>query len=243
MSDAPRSTNPYAAPWDGEIAERWVAIEDAMDRALAPFGEAALSRAQARSGERVVDVGCGCGPSTTALADAVGAGGRVLGVDIAAPVLERARLRLAGRPQVELIQADAQSCSFTADHDLVFSRFGVMFFADPAVAFRNLASALRSGGRLVFVCWRAFEENPWFTLGFAALRQVLPEAPAPVPGPGPFGLADAERTRDLLAGAGFADIALDRFDAPVHLGADLASAVHLATHTGPTGRALPGVDQ
>jgi SAM-dependent methyltransferase len=243
MTNAPSTPNAWAQSWNEEIAQRWVALEDAMDRALTPFGEGVLALARPLPGERVVDVGCGCGPSTVALADAVGPSGHVLGVDIAAPVLERARLRLAGRPEVELIQADAQTFAFRADHDLVLSRFGVMFFADFPAAFRNLAAALRPGGRLAFVCWRRFEENPWFTISFAALRQVLPDAPGPPDGPGPFALADADRTRALLAAAGLRDIACDRFDAPVDLGPDLASAVHLATHSGPTGRALPGVDQ
>src|SRR4051812_1956978 len=104
MSDAPRPRNPFAEGWDGEIAQGWVAIEDAMDQAMAPFGAAALELAAPRPGERVVDVGCGCGPSTVALAEAVGPAGHVLGVDIAAAVLERAHLRLAGHPNVELLQ-------------------------------------------------------------------------------------------------------------------------------------------
>ncbi|HXU83397.1 MAG TPA: class I SAM-dependent methyltransferase, partial [Polyangia bacterium] len=155
-----RPDNPWAEGWNAEIAERWVAIEEAMDRALAPLGDAAVARARPQPGERVLDVGCGCGPSTAALAQAVGERGHVLGVDIAAPVLERARARLGGLPQVELLQVDAQSAPFTADHDLVFSRFGVMFFADFPAVFRNLASALRPDDRLMFVCWRRFEENP-----------------------------------------------------------------------------------
>jgi SAM-dependent methyltransferase len=240
MADAP---NPWAQGWTDEIAQRWLATEEAMARAMAPFGDAAVALASARPGERVVDVGCGGGPSTLALAEAVGPQGRVVGVDVAAPLLERARQRLAGRPQVELIHADAQTFGFAADHDLVFSRFGVMFFSDSAAAFRNLAGALRPGGRLAFVCWRRFEDNPWVTVSFAALRQVLPDKKEPVDGPGPFAFADAQRTRAMLAGAGFTAVAVDPFDAPVHMGPDLQTAVHLATHSGPTGRALLDTDQ
>jgi SAM-dependent methyltransferase len=238
-----RAENLFAEGWDGPIAQRWVVIEEAMDRALAPFGEAAVARARPLPAERVIDVGCGCGPSTVVLADAVGPDGRVLGVDVAAAVLERARIRLASSPQVELVQADAQTFAFTADHDLVFSRFGVMFFADSTVAFRNLASALRPGGRLTFVCWRPLEENPWLAVSFAALRQVLTSAVPSVEGPGPFAFADAGATAALLASAGFREITLDRFDAPVNLGPDLTSAVHLSTHSGPTGRALLQTDE
>jgi ubiquinone/menaquinone biosynthesis C-methylase UbiE len=242
MTDSPRPANPWVQGWDNEIAQRWVVIEEAMDRALQPFGDAALARARPRPGERVLDIGCGCGPSTVALAQAVGEGGHVLGVDIAAPVLERARARVAGLQQVELLQADAQSCLLPPDCDLVFSRFGVMFFGDFPAAFRNLASALRPGGRLVFACWRRFEDNPWFTISLAAVRQVLPDAAGPVEGPGPFAFADADRTRALLEGAGFGGVVFEPVDAPVNLGPDLPSAVHLAMNSGPAGRALPGTD-
>jgi SAM-dependent methyltransferase len=244
MTEAP-AANPWAEGWDaGDRAQRWVAIEEAMDRALGPFGEAALARARPQPGERVIDVGCGCGATVVALAQAVGPRGRVLGVDIAAPILDRARARTAGLSQVELLQADAQTFAFSSDHDLVFSRYGVMFFQDERAAFANLGRALRPGGRLTFVTWRAFEENAWMTLPFAELRKILPDAPGPPPaGPSPFAFADPQRTRRLLEGAGFRDVELDRLDAPVNLGPDLPSAVRIAMNTGPTGRALPGTDQ
>jgi SAM-dependent methyltransferase len=239
------TANPWAEGWDqGDRAERWVALEEAMDRALESYGQAALDRAQVRPGERAVDIGCGCGATLVALAAAVGPAGRVLGVHIAPPILERARARTAGLPQVELALADAQTFRFGADHDLVYSRHGVMFFQDERAAFANLASALRPGGRLAFVCWRRFEDNPWMTLPFAEVRRILPDAPgAPASGPGPFAFADAGRTRDLLAGAGFRDVTIEPFDAPVNLGPDLPSAVRVAMNTGPTGRALPGTDR
>jgi len=243
MTDTP--ANPWAEGWDqGDRAQRWVALEEEMDRALEPFGRAGLARAEVRSGERVVDVGCGCGATLVDLAEAVGPSGRVLGVDIAAPILERARARTAGLPQVELVQADAQTFAFPGDDDLVFSRQGVMFFRDEQAAFANLARALRPGGRLTFVCWRRFEDNPWMTVPFAEVQKVLPQAaPPPAEGPGPFAFADADRTRHLLAAAAFSDIDFQRFDAPAFLGSDLAGAVRVAMNTGPTGRALPGTDQ
>jgi SAM-dependent methyltransferase len=245
MTDDRSTANPWAEGWDqGDRAERWVALEEAMDRALEPFGQAALERAQIRPGERVVDVGCGCGATLVSLAAAVGPSGRVLGVDIARPILERARARTAGLPQVELVEADAQTFAFAGNEDLVFSRHGVMFFRDEAAAFANLARALRDGGRLTFVCWRRFEDNPWMILPFAEVQKILPNAPLPpAEGPGPFAFADAARTAGLLVGAGFRDVEVKPFDALAFMGADLASAVRVAMNTGPTGRALPGTDQ
>ena len=230
--------------WDEEAAKRWIVVEEAMDQALEPFGEAALARAQPRPGERMIDVGCGCGATTIALADVAGSAGRVLGVDIAAPMLARARQRVGDRPQVELVEADAETFRFDDDHDLVFSRFGVMFFGDPGAAFRNLARSLRGGGRLAFICWRRFEENPWFNATFAALRDVVPDAaPPPVDGPGPCAFADPDRTKMLLEASGFDQISLHAVDLPIFLGSDVPAAVQLATNTGPVGRALPGVDE
>ena len=146
---------PTPGPTSGaDAAQRWLVCEPALERALGPFGNAAITRAGPNPGERVLDVGCGTGGTTMALADAVGPNGHVLGVDISAPLLLRARERAAGRRQIQFLQADAQTAAFARDQDLMFSRFGLMFFSDPLAAFRNLASALKPGGCFTFVCWR-----------------------------------------------------------------------------------------
>ena len=241
----PTTANPYRAAdvWGEAVAQRWLSCEASLDHALGPFGRAALERAQAALGGRVVDVGCGTGATTAALADAVGPTGHVLGVDIAPALLLRARQRLAERPQVELREADAQTVRLERDRDLVFSRFGMMFFGDAPAAFRNLAGTLRPGGRMTFVCWRRFEDNPWQSLPFAALRQVIPGArPPATDGPGPQSLADPARVQDLVAGAGLVQLTIDRIDHQVRLGVDLASALHFAMNTGPTARALASAD-
>jgi SAM-dependent methyltransferase len=236
--------DPWLDPWRGEAVGRWLALEESLEPKLAPFGDAALARAGARPGERVLDVGCGCGPTTITLGAAVGPTGQVLGVDIAGALLARARGRAAALPQVTFLEADAQSVLLARDRDLVFSRFGVMFFQDTGAAFRNLVTALRPGGRMAFACWRSSELNPWLDVPFAATREVLPDAAAPLSdGPGPFRLADPERLRALLVGAGLTGVEIEAVDHPVRLGADLASAVEFAMSTGPTGRALPGRDR
>src|SRR3954447_11090842 len=142
------SPDPWRDPWRGDAVARWLAVEERLDEMLTPFGATALARGGARPGGRAAGGGCGCGPTTVALARAVGASGHVLGVDIAAPLLARARERAAGLPQGAVLEADAQTAALPPDRDLVFSRFGVMFFADPLAAFRNLARALVPAGRL-----------------------------------------------------------------------------------------------
>jgi SAM-dependent methyltransferase len=237
--------NPYTRPdvWSGDAAQRWLDHEPALEQALAPFGNAAITRAGPNPGERILDVGCGTGGTTVALADAVGPRGHVLGVDISAPLLLRARERAAGRRRIQFLQADAQTAAFAPDRDLVFSRFGTMFFSDPAAAFRNLASALKPGGCFTFVCWRQFHDNPWQQLAFDVLCEVMPGVASPTTaGPGPYSLADDLVVRQLMSAAGLTDITFQRIDRQVRLGSELATAVDFAMNTGPTGRALEAAD-
>jgi SAM-dependent methyltransferase len=232
--------NPEWTYWNGEAGERWVAEQEALDRALEPFGQAVLARAPALAGARVIDVGCGCGATTVALADKVGPSGHVLGVDISGAMLDRARARTSALANVEFAQGDAQSWTFPPGADLVFSRFGVMFFQDPIAAFRNLAGALRPGGRAAFVCWRAFEDNPWVHVPFVAAEAVVPTrlTTAAPDAPGPFAFADRNRVETILAAAGLVEIAIEGFDHDVMTGADVERSTDLAMKSGPTGRLL-----
>jgi SAM-dependent methyltransferase len=167
-----------------------------------------------------------------------------VGIDVSTPLLVRARQRAAALLNVQFLEQDAQTGSLMPNRDLVFTRFGVMFFGDPLAAFRNLSGALRPQGRLVFVCWRRFEENPWLHLPFSAVRETLPAAPVPpVQGPSPFAFADREKLGQLLRAAGFDSILIERIDQDVQLGRDLASATRFAMHTGPVGRGLVGSDE
>jgi SAM-dependent methyltransferase len=241
----PTPSNPYATgdAWSGPTAARWLACEAALDRVLEPFGAAALITAGLCPGERALDVGCGTGATTVAIARAVGPRGHVLGLDISAPLLRRARQRAVGQKHIRFIDADAQTATLSRDRDLVFSRFGMMFFSDPLAAFVNLAGALHPGGSLTFVCWRSFRDNPWQQLAFETTRKLLPDAPGPPScGPGPYSLADRSLLVPLLDAAGFRDPHIRRLDHPVRLGASLSEAVQFATNTGPTGRALASRD-
>lgn len=226
--------------WNGPRGEAWVRDQETMDRALEPFGQAVLARAAPRTGEHVVDIGCGCGASMLALAAAVGPSGSVLGVDVSAPMLARASERARGLTQVSCVQADAATYAFEPRANLLFSRFGVMFFVDPAAAFANLRRALVPRGRLAFVCWRTLADNPWLAVPLAAARRIVqPAAPLPPPdAPGPLAFADAERVRAILERAGFADVTFTPFNHAMPLGdrGGLDVAAEQAITLGPTAR-------
>jgi SAM-dependent methyltransferase len=177
------------------------------------LGERVITAAGLRPGERVLDVGCGAGQLTTQAAAAVGDSGRVVGADISTELLAvtQRRADAAGLKQVEVLEADAQVHSFpAAAYDAVISRFGVMFFADPVAAFRNLRAATAVGGRLAFVCWQAAPVNEWAVVPlFAVGPHVGFPEPPPAGAPGPFAFADADGLRQILADAGWVDIAIE----------------------------------
>ena len=230
-----------AAFWNEIGGPTWVELNDLLDRQIEPVGLRAIAALAPRAGERVLDIGCGAGQTSLAIAKAVGPDGGVVGLDISRPLLAVARRLAAERQAANLsfIEADAQTYSFEpAAFDALYSRFGVMFFADPKAAFANLLRALRPGGRLAFVCWRSMAENPLMTAPLAAAaRHLSPPAPPPPGAPGPFGFADAERVRDILAAAGFADIAIEPFDTPIG-GNSLADSLRLSQRVGPLGALL-----
>ena len=228
------------AEWNGALGQRWADARREVDATVAAFGAVALQRARVDAGERVVDIGCGCGDTSIELAQRVGAAGRVLGIDVSRPMLEvaRGRAAAAGLHQLSFSEADASSATLPADHDVLYSRFGVMFFADPSAAFAHLRGALRPGGRLVFVCWRAPRDNGWAMTPLVAARKALGITPPPADrlAPGPFAFADGERVRGILHAAGFAGIELQQVDAPIALGATPREAAESALRVGPTAR-------
>jgi SAM-dependent methyltransferase len=234
--------------WNEVGGPKWVALEALLDAQIAPLGEELLGRAAPTPGERVIDVGCGCGSTSLELARRVGPGGEVVGVDISAPMIERAaaRGREAGLANLRFENVDAQTRDFSRERfDLVFSRFGVMFFADPAAAFANLRAALRPGGRLAFVCWQSIQRNPWMLvpLGAAARHVALPAPPSPT-APGPFAFADAERVGGLLREGGFGSVAFEPLERVIGVGGDgsLEQAVEFLLQMGPAAAALRDAD-
>jgi SAM-dependent methyltransferase len=207
--------------WNDVAGPQWVVAEEELERHTGPFGTVALAVAAAAEGEAVLDVGCGCGATTLALATAVGAGGTVLGVDLSAVMLARAEERAAasGAAQVSFRRTDAQTADLGAgSFDVVFSRFGVMFFADPVAAFGNLRRTLRADGRLVFACWQAPSANPWMAVVNRGAARVFGLEPPPHDAPGPFSLADPARITAVLGAAGFPTVRITAHEERLHLG-------------------------
>ncbi len=228
--------------WNGPAGQRWVEAQESMDRNMASITAALLPHVGAKMGEAVLDIGCGCGTTTLAYADAVGPDGRVVGLDISAPMLGLARTR-AQRKNVAFIEADAADSPFKPEYDAVASRFGVMFFDDPPAAFANIHKALKPGGRLAFVCWRAMPENVWAFAPFAAARDLLPEQPPPDPNaPGPFAFADSARLRSILETAGYKNVKIEKLDTVMHMAKSAEDAARFTLGIGPLSRAAAGLD-
>jgi SAM-dependent methyltransferase len=239
MSDGPNAAQ--IDFWNSQAGETWARFQEQLDRQIAPLGLEAMRVLDPQPGEHILDIGCGCGQTTVMLAQRVGPAGAVLGADISRPMLGIARGRAvpAGAAPPAFREADAQSDDLgAAAFDAAFSRFGVMFFADPAAAFANIRAALKPAGRLAFVCWRAFADNPWMRIPMEAAQPLLPPAaPADPTAPGPFAFADPDRVRSILAEAGFTGVSLDPFDAEIG-GGDIEETVSLTFRVGPLSRAL-----
>jgi SAM-dependent methyltransferase len=195
-----------------------------------------LEAAAAKPGEQVIDIGCGTGDTLLAFARIVGPSGAVLGVDVSVPMIDFAKHRAAEATlgNAAFALADATSYAFEPHWaDLVYSRFGVMFFDDPVRAFTNIRRGMKAGGRLVFVCFRTLPESPWFHVPIETARpHVPPQPPADPLAPGMFSLAREERLRDILTGAGFREVVLKSTDVPID-GKDTTQSMAFITQAGP----------
>lgn len=238
--------------WNGAGGQKWVADNALMEVMLRDIGLRTIAALAPMAGDKALDVGCGCGSQTLDLARRIGSDGEVVGIDISAPMLALGK-QLAEASVHEVIaditfvQADACDHDFRPGYfDLVYSRFGVMFFDDPVGAFSNLRSALKPNGRLAFVCWQGAEQNPFMTMPARAALQYLP-APEPQPpgAPGPFAFADSGRVRSILTDSGFSDIAIVATMQTLQFGASktFEAACAEMLSIGPVSRLLVGADE
>lgn len=228
--------------WNEQAGPTWIEQCEMLDAMLETLGCEAMDRAPVPRGASVLDVGCGTGASTLQLSERVGPQGSVTGLDVSEPMLAFARRR-ADEARVENVRfeaADAQTHPLSESFDLIFSRFGVMFFADPDAAFANLLRGLRPGRSLVFLCWREVGRNPWMLEPMQAVARHVPLPPPPKPGaPGPFAFADASRVAGILERAGFSDTRIESLERPLYLGrGSLERAVEFLTNVGPAASLL-----
>jgi SAM-dependent methyltransferase len=229
--------------WSGPLFERFVRFRPYVAEGLGRHGEAAMAVHPPRAGERVLDIGCGFGDTTRRLAAMVAPEGEAVGVDVSEPFVELAarEAQEAGVGNVDYRLGDVQIADLGGPYDYVFSRMGVMFFANPVQALRNVRGAMRPGGRACFVVWRRKLDNGWVREAEQVVERFLEhpeESEEPTCGPGPFSMADADVVSEQLAIAGFEAIELRRCDLPLKMGADLDGAVDLVMSIGPAGEVL-----
>ncbi|MGC4402880.1 class I SAM-dependent methyltransferase [Methyloversatilis sp. MC4-4] len=231
------------ALWNGPAADGWVQAQPLLDALFAPFSERLVEVARTRSARSVIDIGCGTGATTLALAEALGSGAHCIGVDVSAPMIAAARARaLASASAAHFVCADAARHAFAPGAaDLIVSRFGVMFFERPVDAFAHLRAALRSDGALHAIAWRGTDENTFMTTAERAAAPLLPDLPARRPGaPGQFAFADRTLVREVLARSGWRDIDIHPLDIECALPA--VELERYFTLLGPVGVALQQAD-
>jgi len=242
METAAASNREAIEAWSGPLFDRFVRFRDLVTAGLGAHGEAAMSAHPPRKGDRVVDLGCGFGDTTQTLAGLVGSDGEALGVDVSEPFIEAAREEAAdGTENVSFRVADVQTIEFEESFDYAFSRMGLMFFANPVAALRNVHEALVPGGRLCAVVWRRKLDNDWMHRAEQVVEEYLEhpeETDEPTCGPGPFSMANADTVSEQLKIAGFGEITLRRCDLPIKIGHDLDHAVEFNMSLGPAGEVL-----
>jgi SAM-dependent methyltransferase len=233
-----------AALWNGVAGRTWVEAQELLDRLFEPFEKLLAEEVVSGSKRSVLDVGCGTGATTLAIARSLGASGRSMGVDISEPMIALARARAAReRVPAVFVAADAQSHAFEAESfDMIVSRFGVMFFDDPVQAFRSLRHAAADEAALSFVAWRGPAENPFMTTAERAAAPLLPDLPPRrADAPGQFAFADGDRVRAILEEAGWSAIDIQALDVECTLSEhDLDGYL---TRMGPVGQRLPELDE
>jgi SAM-dependent methyltransferase len=244
MDDTGSSNSDQAALWNGASGRAWVDEQALLDQILEPFQDLLLAEVAAASPSRVLDIGCGAGSTTLAVARLLGDAGRCTGIDISAPLLAAARLRAEREgAKVDFVQADVQGHAFEpARFDMLISRFGVMFFDDPVRAFTNLRRGAAQRGALRFVAFRSAAENPFMTTAERAVAPLLPQLPPRRPdAPGQFAFADRNRVARILEASGWDAIDIRPIDVDCQL--PEKDLIRYLTRLGPLGTIFAELDE
>jgi ubiquinone/menaquinone biosynthesis C-methylase UbiE len=239
MAEAAVGNDEFTAFWNNVLAAKFERFRNILLDGLSYHSQVPLARLKLSPGAKVVDVGCGWGDTALELAKKVGPTGNVLGLDCCDAFLEKGRVdaKAAGLKNVEFIAADVQSYPFQGDHDFCFSRFGMMFFSNPVAAMRNIRRSLKPGGQLMFIVWRALEDNPWAAMAKQVVLGFLPPPGenAQTCGPGPFSMASTSVVSAQLKAAGFADAEFQPIEGPVMIGSTVEQALEFQLALGPAG--------
>jgi ubiquinone/menaquinone biosynthesis C-methylase UbiE len=239
----PTTNDEAIQAWDGPLFDRFSRYREIVTTGLGSHGEAALALHPPQPGQRVLDIGCGFGDTTLRIAGMVGPEGEAFGVDAAPRFIEEARKDTveAGVSNARFETVDVQTGELGGPYDMAFSRMGVMFFANPVQAMRNVRGSLKPGSRLLAVVWRIREDNPWMYRAQTIVEDIVSrpeEYDEPTCGPGPFSMANADTVSGQLVAAGFREIELRRCDLPILIGHDVDRAIDVMMALGPAGEIL-----
>lgn len=239
MTDAMTAPSEFVQFWNEILVPKFIRYKHVLVGGLTKHSDAIFPKLEVHEGERVMDAGAGFGDTAIMLARRVGPTGRVTAIDCCDAFLDYGRKDAAeqGITNIDFVVGDIQFMAFQPEYDLVFSRFGTMFFENPVAAMRNMRRALKPGGRFTMIVWRRPEDNPWISAAKAVTLKHLPQpgADARTCGPGPFSMADEEFTTKLMKAAGFAEMVFERVDAPVRMGDGFDDAIGFQLALGPAG--------
>jgi len=228
--------------WNGDGGKNWMLFQSWLEKSLKPFGKEAISSAFLKNGDRVLDVGCGWGETSFEISEKVSSSGHVWGVDISHLILNNAKTQAddLGYENVSFACVDAESYKFDSEvFDVIYSRFGVMFFNNPVNAFENLRYTLKPGGRLAFVCWQAIDKNQWVNLPLKTAQRHIRVVPASNPeAPGGFSFGSESRVRIILENAGFDHILVQPFEMKFTIGKNIEEALIFISKIGPVSTLL-----
>jgi ubiquinone/menaquinone biosynthesis C-methylase UbiE len=229
----------YVDFWNEILVPKFIAYKHILVDGLTHHSEAIFPDLPVKEGDKVLDVGCGFGDTAIKLAERVGPGGEVVGLDCCEAFLEHGRKEAAARglKNISFVRGDALLERFEAKFDLVFSRFGTMFFASPVAGLRNMRSALKPGGVVLHIVWRRPEDNPWLSMAKEVVLKFLPPPGegARTCGPGPFSMSDQPMVTKMMEIAGYTEITFRRVDAPVLIGRTVEDAINFQLALGAAG--------